>query len=211
MDKLESILNRCLRRRIATSGLNWSDFSKRATEIVVFGSRAVGVNQEASDLDVLVVGNGARRTKRGGLDVIRVSSLDLASPNWLDSELAGHISKYGVWLKGGGQWRSQVSWRGEAENAKERRLVSLVQSVKYSWKQLHPAFQFKYGVTIRRELQRLLLLRNAVPIPPTPVLDAEWHAGRPGREALLHVSNSILNDAEGFVTRTLFGTGQLLS
>jgi predicted nucleotidyltransferase len=203
MNRIESTLNTCLQSRMAKHGLVWSDFSKGATEIVVFGSRAVGVNRRKSDLDVLIVGKSARRMKRRDLDVISISSLDLTLPNWLNSELAGHISKYGIWLKGAGDWRSQVSVGSEAKNKKERRLVSLVHSLKHSWAQLHPAFQFKYCLTIRRELQRLALLRAAVPIPPTPMLDWEWQAGRPRRDVLLHVSNSILRNAEGFILNIL--------
>jgi predicted nucleotidyltransferase len=203
MDKLESSLNRCLKDRIDKAELNWSDLSKQAIEIVVFGSRAVGMNRRASDLDVLVVGKGARRMKRRGLDLICISTVDLALPSWLDSELAGHISKYGVWLKGVGDWRDKARVGKEAAKQKERRLVSLVRSVKHSWSQLHPAFQFKYCLSIRRELQRLLLLRTAIPIPPTPVLDAEWRVGKFGRHALLQVSNSIVDDPEDSLLKTI--------
>ena len=203
MDKIESNLNRCLQHRLLKAKLSWADVSRSASEIIAFGSRAAGVNRKASDLDVLFVGDGVRRMKGFGLDVVCISSVELASPNWLDSELAGHISKYGIWLKGSGQWRNQVFIGSEAESKKERRLVSLVRSVKRSWPRLHPAFQFKYRLTIRRELQRLTLLRAAVPIPPTPVLDADWQAGKSERDVLLQVPHSILNEAEEFIARTV--------
>jgi hypothetical protein len=42
---------------------------------------------------------------------------------------------------------------------------------------LHPVFQLMYPVMIRRELQRLDLMINAVSGPPTPTLDYAWITG----------------------------------
>jgi predicted nucleotidyltransferase len=201
MDKLESRLDKSLRNRIDKAHMSWSDFSEPAFEIVVFGSRAAGMNRRLSDLDVLVVGAGAKRVKRFGLDLICISVADLTSSSWLNSELAGHISKYGVWLKGGGDWTTKVRIGKAAERQKQRRLVSLVRSVKHSWSKLHPSFQLKYRVSIRRELQRLLLLQNAIPIPPTSMLDTEWNGAKAERQALLRVSDPIFNDPEGFIVK----------
>jgi hypothetical protein len=140
MDRLELILSRRLRSRISGAGLDISGFYGLAIEIAVFGSRAIEVNGRISDLDVLMVGDSRRRIKQAGLDLICIPSSDLASAKWLESELAGHISKYGVWLKGPGHWRSQVVTGRGAEKRKERRLISLVHNVKNSWTNLHPSF-----------------------------------------------------------------------
>ena len=135
--------------------------------------------------------------------MICIRAVDLGSVGWLGSELAGHISRYGVWLKGPGDWRRQTSVGQEAANQKERRLVSLVRSVKHSWTKLHPAFQLKYCVTIRRELQRLLLLRAAVPIPPTPLLDSEWLTRKPGQNPFISISAPIFDDTDEFTLRNV--------
>lgn len=140
-----------------------------------------------SDLDVLIVSDGEGRLKRGGLDLVYVSREALSSPRWLNSELAGHISHYGVWLKGDGEWRANVSVSDDASEEKERRVRSLLCSLAQSWSRLHPCFQRKYRVTIRRELQRMLLLRNAVAVPPTPCLDSQWQS-RPDSAALLNLT-----------------------
>src|SRR4029077_17192209 len=97
------------------------------------------------------------------LDLICISRSELTSEAWLKSELAAHISKYGVWISGNGEWRTQASVGQSALDRKERRLASLVGNVSRAWYRLDPTFQRAYRTTIRRELQRLLLLRNAIP------------------------------------------------
>jgi hypothetical protein len=151
----------------------------------VFGSRAVGIHTRTSDLDVLVVGASDGRIKRSGLDLVAVSPRRRESSEWLKSELAGHISAYGVWILGSGDWRSQAVSGNEAVTQKERRLTSLVKSVSRLWTQLHPALQSKYSLTIRREFQRLGLLRQSVPIPPTRILDSWWNVNSCNDLALL--------------------------
>jgi len=202
-DKLESSLTRCLRSRMEKAHLSWADFPREPVEIVVFGSRAAGMSRRASDLDILAVGNHASRVKRFGIDLISIPATDLASPTWLGSELAGHISRYGLWLKGSGAWREDVFVGHEAAAQKERRLVSLVRSVKHSWAKLHPAFQLKYRVTVRRELQRLALLRAAIPIPPTRVLDLEWRHRKSGRNPFGPASIPIFDEAGEFLLRVI--------
>lgn len=203
MDRLELALNRCFRERVSKAGLHWPDLATEADEIVVFGSRASRIHAKGSDLDVLVVGKATRRLKRCGLDLICIPAAGVDSQSWLDSELAGHISKYGVWLKGVGDWRDHVLDGRAAAERKEKRIVSLVHSVKRAWSNLHASFHHRYQLTIRRELQRLLLLRTVIPVPPTPALDAHWQAGIPGRQALLALSNSFLDDPEEFIGKAI--------
>jgi predicted nucleotidyltransferase len=170
-------LNSRLASLAAKAGLDWLTISAEAVEVVVFGSRAVGINTRASDLDVLVVGTSNGRIKRSGLDLVAVSTQRRESSEWLKSELAGHISRYGVWILGSGDWRSQAVSGAEAVIRKERRLTSLVKSVSLLWARLHPTLQSKYSLTIRREFQRLGLLRQSTPIPPTRILDSWWSLG----------------------------------
>ena len=89
--------------------------------LLAFGSRAAGVN-EKHPISTFYAGDGVRRMKGFGLDVVCISSVEMASPN-SDSELAGHISKYGIWLKGLGQWRKpSVYWErsGKQKRTKAR-------------------------------------------------------------------------------------------
>jgi hypothetical protein len=166
-----------LRTRAKKANLEWRGLSK-ASGIVVFGSRAAGLHNQSSDLDVLVIDVNDKRMKRAGLDLIYITVATWKSGDWLRSELAGHILHYGVWIQGDAGW-PDYAWSGEwAAMLKQRRLISLVQNVSVSWNRLHPIFQDKYRTMVRRELQRLDLLRKSIPIPPTFVLDAEWRSSK---------------------------------
>lgn len=150
---------------------------KQAAEIVVFGSYAAGLHTIDSDLDVLCVGDGPRLKSRS-LDLSWVSEKNVSEDAWLGSELAGHIAKYGIWLRGKGHWRTQVFAGAHAIQRKRKRIMSLSRTVTRLWDRLHPTFQDQYNVTIRRELQRLALLQARVQVPPTKVLDDEWYRGK---------------------------------
>src|ERR1700735_2625746 len=203
MDKLKLRLIKSLRARAETAGINWSDFSEQTIEVVIFGSRPIAMNRHDSDLDVLAVGTAARRIKKCGLDLIIISTSDLGSPTWLGSELAGHVARYGLWMKGQGDWRGKVTSGPDTWKQKERRLISLMRSVRNSWTQLHPLFRLKYRTTIRRELQRLLLLQRSVPIPPTSFLDSEWQAGKVQYRALVHESEFICGEDRNFMLESV--------
>lgn len=159
-----------------------------ASEIIVFGSCAVGLQTDDSDLDVLCIGNGAR-LKRRSLDLSWVSEEACREEAWLGSELAGHVAEYGVWLRGNGDWRVQTFTSLTAIERKRNRIISLSGTVTRLWDRLHPVFRSQYNVTIRRELQRLRLLQASVRIPPTKMLDNEWH--QKGSRGLLGFRSSI--------------------
>jgi len=159
-----------------------------AAEIVVFGSYATGLDTSESDIDILCVGNGLRQKSRS-LDLSWVSDAAVCERAWLGSELAGHIAKYGVWIKGTGQWRTCVFGGAEAIERKRKRVISLSRTAYRFWDKLHPIFQEQYNITIRRELQRLALLLSGVRIPPTRLLDDEWGDGK--HDTLLALRDSI--------------------
>jgi hypothetical protein len=161
---------------------------KSASELVVFGSYAAGLNSADSDIDVLCIGEGPRLKSRS-LDLSWVSEKVISERAWLGSELAGHIARYGIWLRGNGHWRTSVFGGTHATERKRKRIVSLARTVNRLWDRLHPIFQDQYNVTIRRELQRLELLQTQLPVPPTKMLDDEW--SRKGSANLLELRRSI--------------------
>jgi predicted nucleotidyltransferase len=165
-------LTHLLRRRLTSAQIDPARFFTQADGIIIFGSRAVGVEASDSDLDVLVVG-GCNRLKSGGLDLIPVAADRLKMTEWLDSELASHIATYGRWLSGSDSWRHDARVGASAITKKERRLRSLFTAVTQSWDSLHPSFHLRHATTIRRELQRFALLNDGQPVPPTRLLD-EW-------------------------------------
>ena len=162
-----------------------------ASEVAIFGSRAVGVQRSDSDLDVLIVTNQKRRVFAFGLDCVLITAEDIDSSFWLGSELASHVAKYGNWVKGSGEWRRNVCLSDRAIIRKQKRIFSLLRNSAQRWPRLHPVFQMKYRTTIRRELQRLRLLLNRLPIPPTPLLDSEWQGGRESAAELFQLAINV--------------------
>lgn len=148
-----------------------------AREVVVFGSYAASLNTSESDIDVLCIGSGPRLKSRN-LDLSWVAEDRLDDNEWLGSELAGHIAKFGVWVRGDGSWRYSVFSGTRAVERKRRRIISISRSATHFWTKLHPTFQHQYDISIRRELQRLELLLNHLQVPPTKVLDDEWRCGK---------------------------------
>ncbi len=144
-----------------------------AREITIFGSYAARLNRSDSDIDVLCIGNGLRMKSRA-LDMLWITEHELAGSDWLGSELAGHVAKHGVWIRGDGDWRGHVFSAERAIERKRRRIVSVSRAAAHFWTHLHPTFQHQYDVSIRRELQRLFILINHGQVPPSKVLDDEW-------------------------------------
>jgi hypothetical protein len=159
-----------------------------AREIVIFGSYAAGIHTQESDIDVLCIGNGPR-LKSNLLDLSWIPENKLDDNQWLGSELAGHIAKYGIWVRGNGFWRYSVFSGAHAIERKRERIISLSRTAMHFWNRLHSIFQDQYDTSIRRELQRLALLMNHVKIPPTKLLDDEW--AQENRESIFEVRSSI--------------------
>jgi predicted nucleotidyltransferase len=164
-----------LRKHMVDSGSRYDDnlFSS-ANELVIFGSRAAGVNSPTSDIDVLIVSNQKSRVHFCGVDIVMLNRADIESREWLRSELASHVSQYGKWLKGDGSWRSATSLSDYAAARKKYRIAARLRALHHAWPRLHSIFQIKHATTIRRELQRLSLLLQRTAIPPTPLLDEAW-------------------------------------
>lgn len=142
-------------------------------QVIVFGSRAVGVHAGSSDLDLFCVG-GSEPRRPEKLDIVRRTLCEVESPKWLGSELANHIAAYGVALRGRCDWKNLVSVGEQSISHKEHRVVALVNGLWRYWDRLHPEFRRKHLITIRREVQRLELLTNGKAVPPTPILDRNW-------------------------------------
>lgn len=108
------------------------------------------------------------------MDLIVASSDLIRSKAWLGSEIAGHIARYGVWVKGEPVWQQSVSVGSVAIDRKRRRVLSYLKALEEKWFVLDAVFREKYSYKLRREIQRLLLLERQIPIPPTKILDSFW-------------------------------------
>jgi len=160
------------------AGVDWSFIASQCTELVVFGSRAAGLETPFSDLDVLVVRkHGLAMPLPGvrGIDLVFRTEDEILSAEWLKSEMAGHIAACGRWLQGSGRWRNNaLAVRGEpneAAEAKRRRISRLAEALRNHWDRLTPDFRRRNLTTLRREKQRLQLLQSGIAIPPTRLLD----------------------------------------
>ena len=155
-----------------------------SSQIAVFGSTSVGLETVSSDLDVFCVGQTACGFKSRSLDVVWVSEDALGFPAWKQSELASHISCYGIWLKGTPEWIEGIQIGQPAIEKKRRRIQAFLTHLPKAWQDLEMCFKEKYSVKVRREVQRLLLLEQAVPVPPTVVLDRAWRDSQRARQAV---------------------------
>ncbi len=166
--------------RLEQGGSSWERLSGACEQLVIFGSRAAGVPNEDSDFDLLCVGPGASRLSRT-LDLVFIAPEDLLGERWLGSELAGHVARYGIWLKGEPDWVHRHHGSHQAVERKRQKLLHRLQAVEQHFHLLDPLYLQKYLTLTRRDLQRFEHLTNGEPVPPTPILDRAWaQLGNPG-------------------------------
>lgn len=158
---------------LAAEGISWTSLTFAADQIIHFGSTAAGLGKKDSDIDLLCVGVG-KRTKSRTLDIKWVSEEKLLSDKWLCSELATHIAAFGVWLYGRDNWSEKAQVTDETVAWKRRLLTGRSKMMKSSWRILGDSYRIKHAVKLRRDLQRLEILKAHHPVVPTPLLDFLW-------------------------------------
>lgn len=182
---LTAVLDSILRR----SGLSLCELERECEEIVLFGSRASGCGSADSDWDLLCVGP-RRLSVAAPLHLLWLAPAARDLPEWYGSELAGHVGRYGLWLRGSGCWRSSAHVSDEAVTRKTRGLQGDLANLEAMWRFLSPYFRRKHVTLVRRDLQRLAVLRLKSAVPPTPRLDAEW-ASTPSRADVLGLAREL--------------------
>lgn len=160
---------------LVSIGLSWDSLRHASREIVLFGSRAANLAHAGSDWDVLCVGHGRTRRTRH-IDLLWVTPEELCSEEWLSSELAGHVATHGRWLAGEPSWLAQVRSGTRAQVQKRRWLVHRLDAWERSWPSMSPRLRRRYARMLRQNLQRYELLLQGRAVPPTPVLDRNWHS-----------------------------------
>src|SRR5438105_1245645 len=121
MRPTKKYLKDLLIERLTAIGLDSTRLFDETSEIIVFGSMAVGIPRPDSDIDVLCIGEANYKLKRPLLDLIGISVNETTNEHWLHGELASHIAKYGVWLKGSPQWIQAVAIGASVAAQKRRR------------------------------------------------------------------------------------------
>lgn len=156
-------------------GIEASLLQDRCSELILCGSRAQNVSRPDSDWDLVAIGDGIPRRKRGDIDLIPISRALLVSPRWLESELAWHVKSYGVWLKGQpGVWVDQVRITERTLIAKQDRIQYRLDRISEAWTHLSEKARARYLNLLRRDLQRYYSLKRGHDVPSSPVLDTMW-------------------------------------
>jgi hypothetical protein len=165
--ELDAVLNR--------GSLSWAELSTRTDAVVLFGSRAAGEGDAESDWDLLCVGDGESRLTQE-LDLVWVSREQIHDPNWLGSELANHVARWGVVLSGEAPWMTLPRPSHAAEAKKCRIIRAHVDALETVWERLSVPYRTKHLRKLRRDLQRLEILSRDGVVPPSPILDREWYS-----------------------------------
>jgi hypothetical protein len=146
-----------------------------ADQLVLFGSRSAGVARPDSDWDVLLVrADGPAIRCASKVDLVEIPKPQLNSSAWLGSELAGHIAAYGHWIVGEPTWSASVHFSKFAIERKGNRLKSRLQNMQPSWDILQPAYQKRFAMIVRRDVQRYRCLVEGRPVAPSSMLDSTW-------------------------------------
>jgi hypothetical protein len=160
---------------IGRAGGPLADAAGTASQVILFGSRALGLAREDSDWDLLCVGVGATH-RDGTLDVVWITEDHLTSEAWLTSELAGHIAGYGLWLRGSDTWSQHVRVGPAAIRAKRAAIAIQIREIERWWTDLTPGYRAKHLRLLRRDAQRLRHLMAKRPVPPADLLDEQWRS-----------------------------------
>jgi predicted nucleotidyltransferase len=154
-----------------SEGLSLDEFTRSSLDVIVFGSRASGLQRHWSDLDILIVGAVRIHKRIGNLDLIFVPEYELNTSLRRRSELFRHIEEYGVSLMHDRMLVTSVR-DGYAAARKLARLRALIDRALTSWAVFPEPMKLKYLIKFRREAQRYRLLERGSAVPPTAQLDS---------------------------------------
>jgi hypothetical protein len=165
-----------LTNQLEQYGLSLSALSDGAEAVILFGSRAAGLARDDSDWDLLVVGRGRSRLRRG-LDLVYIDPESFRGASWQTNELASHIGRWGRTLCGSPTWLASLTDARTSEEAvsrKREQLQAQLSACERYWPSLGPWAQTTRQQRIRRDLQRYARLLEPTAIPPSALLDDEW-------------------------------------
>ena len=154
------------------------------SQVIVFGSAAIGLRKHDSDFDIFCVGRG-KRFKNRELDIVWKGTRDVQSRRWLGSELAVHIANCGVWIHGHDNWSAKTKVSDAAIEYKRRLIFARARALERAWKTIGRAYRLKHVVKLRRDMQRFEFLLRREAVPPTPVLDRIWSKHKSPRGEIL--------------------------
>lgn len=160
-------------KALASAGLSLDELSARAEQIIVFGSCAAGCDTSHSDVDLLCVGEGERKDT-GSLHLLWIAPSCLSDPDWLGSEIGGHVSKYGIWLSGERTLGTPQRPSQRSLQKKRQRILDRAAVLEQKWPHLSASFKAEQIRNLRLDLQRYQMLKAGEPVDPNPMLDQRW-------------------------------------
>ena len=160
-----------------SEGISWRSLLRRAKQIVVYGSHATGATRGTSDLDLLCVGKG-RRYKSKYLHIIWIPESKLESRRWRGSELATHLAAYGKWIKGENTWAKSSRPSRYAIGLITKRVLARTEALQDFWNALLPVYRTKQIDRLRRDVQRLVMMKHGKAPVAAGTLDWEWRRSR---------------------------------
>lgn len=140
-----------------------------SSQVIAFGSYAAGCQNDQSDVDILFV-TEKRGMRNEFFDFVCIDPRRISLKSWLGSELANHVAKYGVWLKGDDSWKRQVFI---GQSAIDRKKVIILSRLSHLWVKRK---SIKHQSTIRLfenvvlDSFRLVTMMHGTAVPPTAIV-----------------------------------------
>tara|TARA_R110002072_G_scaffold534_2_gene3622 strand:+ start:152740 stop:153417 length:678 start_codon:yes stop_codon:yes gene_type:complete len=151
---------------------SFSNLYNQSEEVVLFGSCATNSQNIQSDIDILFVCE-EESIRAPGVDFICTSRNKINSKEWLGSEIANHIAKYGIWLKGKGSWREKVFISSLSIENKQKIIVKRVSHILAKKEKLNSDQLNRLSVDVFLNLGRLWFLINGKAVPVTKSVSKE--------------------------------------
>lgn len=165
MDNLNNILIK-INNRFPEFQEYFDQLEKYSEEIILFGSYAHNCEHPDSDVDMLFIGDGKRKSRKY-FDFIWVKPSRVKSKSWLSSELALHIANYGIWIKGDGLWRKQTFFSHAAITKKKQRIFNRLLHLYLQKDELSLQKKQFFVQKVLLNTIRLINLYRKIPNPPT--------------------------------------------
>jgi hypothetical protein len=162
-----------VRAAVVGAGLSWDDLWGRAEQVILFGSYASGCESAQSDIDLICVGDGQRVASKE-LHLLWVQSSVVNDPDWVTTEIGGHVAQYGQWLKGSCNFARAKPASPRTIARKLHKIADRAGVLGEKWTRLSKPYRASERLKLRRDIQRLAVLRTGRAVPPSPVLDSAW-------------------------------------
>jgi len=166
---IDDILYQRINSVLNTAKISLLELKESCQEIVLFGSFGTEYEHDKSDLDLLCIGS-QKSIKNKRIDIVCQDPRNLKLDSWLGSELANHISKYGRWIKGTGDWKNSTFISESSITQKELQILNKLNVIWIKRDRLDENKLIAYYNKVALDVIRLAYLYNKEPVPPTDLI-----------------------------------------